>query len=237
MNAPTPESRLAALSRGVRAVVPLLLGVSPFSLLVGAAATDGGYPAAAALAQSPILFAGAAQLAAIQLFVESAPLVMVVLTIWVINLRFAMYSASIGTHFEGQPLAWRAFAAYILTDQAYAISILHYGIEPRSPLEKRWYYTGAAMTLWLVWQTGTAIGVAVGTQIPESWQLDFAIPVVFLALLVPHLKDRASIAAATAGAIVVVVASGLPLHLGFMVGVAAAIATGVLFEGRRRESA
>ena len=121
-----------------------------------------------------IVFAGAAQLAGLQLIGAGAPAIVTILTAWMINLRFTLYSASLAPHFKGQSTRWKALLAYLLTDQAYAVSIIEFENRKDKP-GKHWFYFGAAVGLWLTWQVGTALGVFLGTQVPVSWSLDFAI--------------------------------------------------------------
>ena len=217
---------------GVRDVSPLMLGIVPFALVAGIAAVDAGLGLAEAVGMSVIVFAGASQLAAFELLGSNAPLAVVIGTAAVINLRMVMYSASIAPYFADYGRRLRAGLAYVLTDQAYALSIAEY---EENPERSRWrYYLGAAASLWVVWQIGTVAGVVVGAGVPEAWGLTFAVPLVFLALLVPAMKDRPTTAAGVSAGAVAVVAAGLPLNLGLLVGaitgVAVGLATGAVVE-------
>ena len=73
-----------------------------------------------------IVFAGAAQLAAVQLIAGGGSAVVVILTALIINLRFVMYSASLAPHFRRLSARWKALLAYLLTNQAYAVAIPHF---------------------------------------------------------------------------------------------------------------
>jgi len=213
---------------GIRDVSPLLLGIAPFALVAGIAAVDAGLGLAEAAGMSVIVFAGASQLAAIDLLGANAPLAVVVGTAVVINLRVVMYSASIAPHFADYGRRFRAGLAYLLTDQAYALSVAEFETNPE---RSRWrYYFGAAAGLWVVWQVGTVVGVVVGAGVPDAWGLTFAVPLVFLALLVPAMKDRPTTAAGVAGGAIAVVAAGLPLNLGLLVGAVSGIVVGLLTE-------
>jgi 4-azaleucine resistance transporter AzlC len=216
------------LLAGVRDVSPLILGIAPFALVAGIAAVDAGLGLAEAVGMSVIVFAGASQLAALDLLGENAPLAVVVGTAVVINLRMLMYSASIAPHFADYGRRLRAGLAYLLTDQAYALSVAEFD---ENPDRSRWrYYLGAAASLWAVWQVGTVAGVVLGAGVPDAWGLTFAVPLVFLALLVPAMKDRPTTVAGVAGGAVAVVAAGLPLNLGLLVGALCGIAAGLVTE-------
>jgi 4-azaleucine resistance transporter AzlC len=218
------------LLAGVRDVSPLILGIAPFALVAGIAAVDAGLGLAEAVGMSVIVFAGASQLAALELLGENAPLAVVVGTAVVINLRMLMYSASIAPHFADYGRRLRAGLAYLLTDQAYALSVAEFD---ENPDRSRWrYYLGAAASLWAVWQVGTVAGVVLGAGVPDAWGLTFAVPLVFLALLVPAMKDRPTTVAGVAGGAVAVVAAGVPYELGLLVGALCGIGAGLLAEVR-----
>lgn len=218
----------SAFRRGVRDVAPLLLGIVPFGLVAGIAAVNAGFGLQTAVGLSVVVFAGASQIAALELLGQDAPLSVVVATAVVINLRYLMYSASIAPYFREFTARWKAVLAYVLTDQAYAISVASYRSD--RPVDRKWYYLGAAVTLWVVWQATTVAGALLGTGVPDAWGLEFAIPLVFLAILVPAIEDRPSAVAAVAGGSLAVLGAGLPLNLGLLVGSAVGITAGVITE-------
>jgi branched chain amino acid efflux pump len=221
---------------GSRAVAPILLGVVPFGLVTGAATVAVGIPAAGAILMSILVFAGTAQLAAVDLIGKSAPFLVVVGTALVVNLRFLMYSASLATHFSRLPSFWRSGLAYLLSDQAYLVSVARFadGLPER---EQPWYYLGAALTLWTTWQIAFALGALLGTQVPPSWSLDFAVPLTLLALLPAALRDRTAVVTGVVTGIAVLAAAGLPLRLGLIVAVFVGVAAGLLVPPRREEAA
>ncbi|BCR04327.1 branched-chain amino acid transporter AzlC [Desulfuromonas versatilis] len=223
-----------AFAAGARDISPIILGVIPFALIAGISAVGVGLSELEALGMSYIVFAGASQLAAVDLVGRHAPVAVIVLTALVINLRFCMYSASLAPHFHGLPLHWRAPLAYLLTDQAYAISITAFGNGRMR--HKHWYYLGAAMTMWVTWQTGTAAGVFLGAAIPKSWSLDFAIPLTFLALLFPAIKDRPSLVAAASAGALALAGHGLPYNLGLFLAALGGIGAGALADGGKHHA-
>ncbi|WP_049894034.1 AzlC family ABC transporter permease [Halogranum rubrum] len=217
-------------STGVRDSLPLLLGIVPFALVAGVAAAEAGLSTAQALGMSVFVFAGASQLAALDLLGSNAPLAVVVLTAAIINLRMMMYSASIAPRFRSVTGRVRAVLAYFLTDQAFALTVARYDTDESG---QRWYYVGASLALWTVWQVGTVVGVVVGAGVPQAWGLEFAVPLVFLALLVPTLKDHESLAAAVAAGVVAVAGAGLPFNLGLILAAIVGVGTGMLAESWR----
>ncbi len=217
------------LRRGLKDVSPLIPGIIPFGMVAGIAAVDAGLGLGGAVALSVVVFAGASQLAALDLIGSDAPLAVVIVTAVVINLRMLMYSASIAPYFRRLSTATRAGLAYLLTDQAYALSIVEYRGED-GRLDRAAYYVGVGLTLWLVWQAATVAGYLLGTGIPPAWGLDFAVPLVFLAVLVPAVEDEASAVAAVLGGALAVIGGDLPLNLGLLVGAFAGIVGGLAAE-------
>jgi 4-azaleucine resistance transporter AzlC len=221
----SPQFR-PAFWRGMRAFIPLVPGVVPFSMVAGIAAVQAGFTPAESIAFSLIGYAGSAQLIASQMVTSHAPTVLIVLSSLIVNLRFAMYSASLLPLFVGVPLPRRWLLAYGLTDQAYAVTMGRPVTEP-SPAA---YYAGAAALMWLTWQSGTAVGALVGAKIPSTWPLDFAVPLSFIALLVPVLQRRPQVFAAIVSAVVAVAAHGLPFRLNLILGAVCGVAVGQLMQ-------
>ena len=217
---------------GVRSEIPLLIGVFPFGMIYGALALGAGLSTAAAQMMSSIVFAGSAQFITTQLVHESAPGFVIVLTIAVVNLRHMLYSASLAPYIASLPMRWKVLLSYLLTDEAYAPTILHYEKEGVIP-HAHWFWLGAGAALWVTWQVSTALGIFLGAAIPESWSLEFALPLTFIAMLVPVLRDRPAIAAALSAGIVALVAFSLPYNLGLILAALVGILAGTILEGRK----
>ena len=227
---------------GIRAELPILLGVAPFGMIYGALAIGAGLPRSAAQAMSSIVFAGSLQFVATQLFATGAPGLVLLLTTFIVNLRHMLYSASLAPYLHKLPSRWKWLLAYLLTDEAYAPTILHYRqTEPDAEasgrtesIDKRhWFLLGAGLALWSAWQVSTAVGIFVGTQVPPSWSLDFTLALTFIALLVPALSDRPSVAAALAAGIVALVGAGWPYKLGLVTAALVGIAVGAWLDRSR----
>lgn len=216
---------ITSLRAGATTIAPVLLGVLPFGLAAGVVTVEAGYGVPETMGHSLLIFAGASQIAAISLLGDGAGVAVVVLTVLVINLRMLMYAASLAPHLAAVPMHRRLLGAYLLTDQAYAVSITRYQ-RPATPDERFWFYIGAAMTLWVPWQLSTVTGAALGAAIPDDVPLAFAVPLMFLALLVPTLTDRPTVTAAVVSASVATVGADLPSNLGLLAGATAGIAVG-----------
>ena len=227
---------------GFRAQLPILLGVAPFGMIYGVLAVGAGLPVSIAQAMSSIVFAGSSQFIATTLFAAGTPFLVVALTTLIVNLRHALYSASIAPYVAHLPARWKLLIAYLLTDEAYAVAIVRYR-NPAGGNGGHYYYLGTALALWGTWQVSTAVGVFFGAQVPESWGLDFTLAVTFIALVVPALTDRPSALAAVVAALVAVAAYDWPYRLGLMTAALAGILTGLIaerlasFSPRRRNPA
>lgn len=217
---------------GVRAEVPLLIGVFPFGLIYGASALDAGLSPAASQMMSSILFAGSAQVIAAQLVREAAPGLVILLTIAVVNLRHMLYSASLAPYIAALPTRWKVLLSYLLTDEAYAPSIIHYEKEGLTPYA-HWFWLGAGLALWTTWQVATALGIFLRAAIPDSWSLDFALPLTFIAMVVPVLKNRAAVAAALSAGVVALLAFSLPYKLGLILAALVGIVVGTVLEDKK----
>jgi 4-azaleucine resistance transporter AzlC len=220
---------------GIKAELPLLVGVVPFGMIYGVLALSAGIPPAAAQAMSAIVFAGSSQFVSAQLFGVGAPGAVIVITAAFINLRHALYSASVAPHIRYLHPVWKWILAYLLTDEAYAVAITHY--EPERPSHetgnKHWYFLGAGLALWSTWQLSTALGIFLGARVPDSWSLDFTLALTFIALVVPGLKDRPALAAALTAGVCAVLWIGFPFRLGLVAAALVGITVGVVLEGRR----
>ena len=214
---------------GVRAEIPLLIGVFPFGMIYGALALNAGISKAASQMMSSIVFAGSSQFVTAQLVKDGAPGFVIILTIAVVNLRHMLYSASLAPYLQNLSTKWKVILSYFLTDEAYAPTILKYEKEGITPLG-HWFLLGAGLSLWTTWQVSTAFGIFLGTAIPESWSLDFALPLTFIAMVVPTLKKRPTSVAALSADITAILAYHLPFRLGIILAALVGIVVGTLFE-------
>lgn len=221
-----PPTMRAAL-RGARTVSPLLLGVVPFGIVASVAVVDQGLGVASAFGFSTVMFAGAAQLAAIEVLGRDAPVLVAIGTVAIVNLRFVMYSAALAPFLGDAGLGSRLAAAYMLTDQAFAVSVTAYRQRQMPARARLAYYLGAAGLMWVSWQGATLVGVLIGSTLPDGLPLDFVLPLVFMVLLIPAIEDRPTAVAAAVGGMVAVLAAALPSGTGLLVGAGAGIAAGV----------
>lgn len=229
------SSRLQSFTSGLRAEIPILFGVAPFGMIYGVLAIEAGLPPLQAQLMSAVIFAGSSQFVLTQL-VGSTPALVMVLTVFVVNLRHALYSASVAPYVRCLTGAWRLLLAYLLTDEAYAVTIIHYESEGASDAEpgrfSHYYFLGAGLALWSTWQISTAAGIFLGAVIPAAWELDFTLTLTFIALVIPNLKDRPAAAAALSAGVVSFAVYGLPYKLGLIAAAMVGVGVGLLIESR-----
>ncbi len=228
MASSTPKS---AYARGFRAGLPFVLVVSPFALVFGVVATEAGLNLAEVMGFSVLVIAGAAQLAALQLMVDNAPTVIVIATALAVNLRMAMYSASLAIHLGPAPLWKRALVAYLNVDQSYAVSMAEYDRNPDMGWrEKLAYFFGAVSPVVPCWYGFSYLGARFGGDIPPEFALDFAVPITFLAVIAPMMRTPAHVAAALASVVFALALAWVPAGLGLLCAAALAMMIGAQVE-------
>lgn len=221
----------SAYLRGLLDGLPFILVIVPFAALFGLLAAEAGLNVLEALVFSLVVIAGAAQFTALQLLQEEAPTVIVLASSLAVNLRMAMYSASLTPYIGSAPLWQRAFAAYLTVDQSYLVSIAKFEKEPQMTVPQRVaYFFGAVTPVAPLWYAGTVVGALLGAQVPESWALDFAIPITFLAIIAPMFRTLAHVIAAFVGMVVSLLAAGVPFSLGIIIAGVAGMMAGARAE-------
>lgn len=225
-----PGTRAAYFS-GVRDGVPFILMAAPFALVFGVVAIDAGLTLAQAMGFSVLVIAGASQFAAIQMMLENASIALVLIAALAVNLRMAMYSASLVPYLGAAPFWQRAFAAYLTFDQNYIAGIARFEARPEMPVPARMaYFLGCATPIAPTWVGMTLVGILTGQAIPEAWAMDFIMPIIFLAMVAPMLKSLAHVSAAAVSVSVALALAGLPAGMGLLIAAFAAMVTGALIE-------
>jgi predicted branched-subunit amino acid permease len=216
---------------GVRDGAPFFLVIAPFSLLFGVAATEAGLDVIEALMFSVVVIAGASQFTALQLMVDQAPTFIVLATALAVNMRMAMYSASLTPHLGAAPVWQRALIAYFLVDATYACAITRFDREPAWGVpEKFAYFLGAVLPVCPVWYILTIVGALIGRGMPEWLALDFAVPICFLAMIAPMLRTVPHLAAAATSILLALSLAAVPYGLGLLIAAMAAMAVGAQAE-------
>ena len=214
---------------GVSAMLPLLLGVVPFGLVFGVLGISSGLTETETILMSSIIFAGASQVVFAQLWAAGSSYVVIGSSVALINLRHVLYSASVARYLKKLSFRWRIILGYLLTDEAFAVSIKRLSTHGESrPVH--FFMLGSGLTLWLAWQLATIVGVIAGSTIPENWELAFAIPLTFIAIVIPLLKNTPTIICALTSGLIAIFGQSLPWNTWIIVAALGGILIGASIE-------
>jgi len=224
----TGQSPRRAFWLGARDMLPLLVGAIPFGIIFGTLAQGSGLSFSATLGMSAFVFAGSAQFIALGLLTAGSTLPLLLFTTFVVNLRHLLYAASLAPYLQGTSQRWKLIMGFLLTDEAFAVSIRRYGLPGQRPTD-RWYFLGAALAMYLNWLCCTWVGLIGGQIIPNAaaWGLDFAMVATFIGMVMPYLKNEPMVGAVVVTGLVALWAHGLPYQLGLVVATLVGVATGL----------
>jgi len=224
----------SAFKAGVLAGLPFLLVGVQFAVLFGVVSTEAGLNIAQTIGFSFLVIAGASQFTAIQLLSENAPVFIVIAAALAVNLRMAMYSASLQPHLGAASFRQRALVAYLNVDASYALGMQRFEDEPDwSVQDKFLFFCGTMLFMFPLWVIGTWVGAIAGDVLPEALDLDFAMPIMFLALTAPMVKTLAHLGAAVTSVIGALLLAFLPSGIGLLFAAVLAMAVGAEIERRR----
>src|SRR3990170_8512089 len=197
------EAEVAASRRRLRLDgLGIIASVSGFGLVYGLAARAAGFSPLEASAMSVLVFAGAAQFAAIGYVLGGFSWLGVVFLTAFLNARHLLYGAALAPYLADQPRPLRALMAHLLTDEAFALSIAHFRRIGRADMWGYWW--AAIVTTFIPWNIATLVGVVVGGQIPDPSQfgLDVVFPAAMAGLAVGLVTGRRELVAALVGSVV-----------------------------------
>jgi len=217
---------------GAKAAIPLIVGGIPFGILFGTLAPSSGLSAWATMAMSLIVFAGSAQFIVLALIAVQAPLEVILLTTFVVNLRHLLYATALVPYISHLSFPLRSLLAFGLTDETFANMSQRY--QPNSPLGDdhqfaHFFYLGSMFSFYVSWSSATAIGLVLGNVIPDmtSWGLEFAMSVTFIGMVIPYLNTKAMFSAMLSAAIASLYFAYLPNKLGLIVSALIGVAVGL----------
>jgi len=188
-----------------------------------------------ALAMSLLVYAGSSQLAALPLIAVGLPIWMILITSFMVNLRFVIFSLGLQAHFSYLPMWRRVLLGYMTADFSYFFYIKRYPT-PQSTSERHadkdhvrlYWLIGMQFSNWALWQVGSIAGIFLASQIPNSWGLEFAGAIALLAIIIPMLDRAAARWAALAATVVAVATYGLPFRLNIVLAIVAALIAGMV---------
>ena len=224
---------------GARDILPLIIAAIPFGIVYGAMGQSLGLSNWQVMGMSLFLYAGSAQFIAVTLLAAAAAYPVVLLTVFIVNLRHMLYSASLMQVAEKVPALLRVPMGFWLTDESFAIAANRLRQNHNDGAGFYSYYMGAAIIMYLNWQLCTWIGITAGKQIPDmtQWGLDVAIVVAFIGMVVPSLERASHWACAVTSAVCISLTYDWPHQSGLLFSSLVAIAVGVLVMQRQRDRA
>lgn len=221
----------SAFWAGYRDCFPFILVAGPFGMLFGVAATDLGLNIVETMTMTVLVIAGAAQFTALVLIEENAPTFVIILTALAVNLRMAMYSAAMVPYLGKASKGMKLLLAYFNVDQSFGLAAVRFPQEPDwSVTTRSAYFCGASMAIMPFWVLFSYLGAAFGTRIPDSFALDFALPICFLAIVAPALRSLPHILAAATSVIGALALSWVPYSLGLIIAALFAMMVGAWAE-------
>lgn len=210
------------MAQAMRDALPIVIAYFPLSMTYGVLASAGGLHGGLAMLGSVWIFSGGAQFMLLGMLTSASAPVTIVTTLLLLNMRHILYGATMGPYLTSwrEPQKW--LAAIGLTDEGFAVTSSRAAQgKPLTPA----YYISFALLIYGSWVAGTSIGIGLGSFVNAELAtiLSFALPALFIALLAGGDRTRASMLAATSGALVAVLAGvlhsgGLGLVLGGVVG-------------------
>ena len=218
-----PFSRHAQFLLGARDTTPMIVGAIPFGILFGALAVNAG--------MSLFVFAGSAQFVAATMLTQGAAIAVIIATAFVINIRHALYSASLAPYVGHLPQRWLMPLGFLLTDESFAIVVKQFS-SVSSQKNNHWYFLGSGVFMYVNWQICTLVGIYAGSNLHglSQWGLEFALVVTFIGIVIPMVTDWPMFLTALTGAGVGLLAYDLPHNLGLLVASLTAIAVGFITE-------
>lgn len=227
---PGMQSTKGLLVRGALDTFPLIVAATPFAILYGALALNNGLSFFAALSMSVFVFAGASQFVAVTLVGASAPVLIIIATVFVVNLRHILYSIRFMPNIKLLPKWQRIPMGFWMTDESFSVASRFIESEAPSDKQLHHYFWGSAIAMYLNWILFTYIGMLLGKYIPgvTNWGLDIAMVLAFIAIVVPLLKTKSHICCALVAVVSSIITMHWPYKIGLLFSSLLAIGVGVL---------
>ncbi|WP_127716276.1 AzlC family ABC transporter permease [Halobacteriovorax sp. HLS] len=196
-------------------MLPISAGVIPFGLVMGSLAYSAKLTLLQTMSMNIFVFAGASQLASVNLLKNETSVIIVIITGLIINLRFVLYSAGLSQYFSRSRILSKIFLSYCITDQSYA-SLVSNIDKLKSKTEVFQFYIGTSLMMTLVWQVSVLIGFSYGNILPKSFSLEYAVPLSFVALVMPTIKNKRYLFVALFSSFLSILLFKLPMNLGLL---------------------
>ena len=226
-------TKFSEFKNGCLQEIPLQLGVFPFGIAYGILGIEVGLTNIQTYLLSIIIFAGVSQIVFAQLFSTFTPSFIIVGTIGIVNLRHILYGVSLSSYLKKLSLKWRVILSYLITDEAFAISYKRFSEEKKTKY-MHFHLLGSGITLWISWQISTLIGIFIGPSIPNSLNLEYVIPLSFIAIVVVSINTKIKLIIFIMSALLSILLRDLPWNLWIITSALISIIIGVLISNFRK---
>lgn len=226
-------TKFSEFKNGCLQEIPLQLGVFPFGIAYGILGIEVGLTNIQTYLLSIIIFAGVSQIVFAQLVSTFTPSFMIVGTIGIVNLRHILYGVSLSSYLKKLSLKWRIILSYLITDEAFAISYKRFSEEKKTKY-MHFHLLGSGITLWTSWQISTLIGIFIGPSIPNSLNLEYVIPLSFIAIVVVSINTKIKLIVFIMSALFSILLRDLPWNLWIITSGLISIIIGVLISNFRK---
>ncbi len=159
------------------------------------------------------------------------PVLIIIATTFIVNLRHMLYSATLLPHLKRLPQRWLIPLAFLLTDETFAVTVHRVQKEDASPY-KHWYQLGSSIAMYVNWQIWCVLGLLLGDRIPDaaSWGLDVAMPIAFIGMTIPFVRNMPMVVCVLTAGTCGLLTVGLPYKLGIIISALAGVLAGLLAE-------
>lgn len=223
------------MREGLRAVSPGLVALAIWGIVTGVAMVKAGLTEQQAVVMSLLVYAGSAQLTALPLMSAGAPLWLIFAAGIIVNLRFLIFGAALHPFFRDLSWRKRLFLGYMSVDVSFIVFMPRYSDAPKKgTLEQHWFFIGTILPAWVIWQTTSMIGIALGAIVPGSWSLEFGAVLALMAMMIPYVTTRPVFASVVAAGVTAWLTQLWPLRLGLLAAVVVGIVAGMWVETRSR---
>ncbi|MQF93879.1 MAG: AzlC family ABC transporter permease [SAR202 cluster bacterium] len=226
-------TKFSEFKNGCLQEIPLQLGVFPFGIAYGILGIEVGLTNIQTYLLSIIIFAGVSQIVFAQLFSTFTPSFIIVGTIGIVNLRHILYGVSLSSYLKKLSLKWRIILSYLITDEAFAISYKRFSEEKKTKY-MHFHLLGSGITLWTSWQISTLIGIFIGPSIPNSLNLEYVIPLSFIAIVVVSINTKIKLIVFIMSALLCILLRDLSWNLWIITSALISIIIGVLISNFRK---
>jgi predicted branched-subunit amino acid permease len=220
-----PGERVGFIA-GLRAYAPSTVPVFAWGLVTGVAMSKSVLTIPQAIGMSLLVYAGSSQLAVLPLLAAGLPIWTVLLTAFIVNVRFIIFSAGLVQHFGHLPLVRRVVLGVVNGDLPFVLFTQQYP-STAPQVGKEGYYWGMVLLNFVAWQVSSILGIVAASLFPDAWGLALAGTLALIPVMVSTIRGRAALLAVAVAAVLALIAFKLPYRLSLVIAVTGAMAAGL----------